>query len=248
MNIRIPLPKVLDSPESKLHPYPVQVAMQTQELLQGTLFFIVIQDYAAGAYVRQPGATNNLKLIMKQDGWPDDLCEQGWDLIGRYKQLLESWVFQNTLISMQSAWDLYVRRTGEFIIFAKDALSLPKLAAKDEKALKRIGNNGILKQVELLSLASGETFNLDLSTKEALKEMSLVRNLGIHNRWEVDEYYVRNSQTQNNSNWQKGEVRTFDQAELITWHGSLIKAINKTSIPIAKRFVDAPEYTGNNRV
>jgi hypothetical protein len=70
--------------------------------------------------------------------------------------------------------------------------------------------------------------------------MSLVRNLGLHNRWEIDAVYLKN--TCNPLNWQVGEVRLVRASELLTWRNALDQLLMGTWSPIAQLYVGAPEY------
>lgn len=72
-----------------------------------------------------------------------------------------------------------------------------------------------------------------------VKKMSYVRNLGLHNRWEIDAFYLRKTLT---SGWVLGEIREVSIAELRTWVSSLTKLLDETSIPIAKEYCSAPDY------
>ena len=72
-----------------------------------------------------------------------------------------------------------------------------------------------------------------------INEMSLVRNLGLHNRWEVDDFYLRKTSS---SIWELRDVRIIEIGELQSWAGSLSKLINETSLQIAIKYVGAPDY------
>jgi len=69
--------------------------------------------------------------------------------------------------------------------------------------------------------------------------MSLVRNLGMHNRWEVDDYYLQKSSA---SGWELKDVRIIEIAELRSWSASLSKLINETSFEISIKYVGAPDF------
>jgi hypothetical protein len=69
--------------------------------------------------------------------------------------------------------------------------------------------------------------------------MSYVRNLGLHNRWEVDAFYLRKTLT---AGWNVGEIRVVTIDELKTWVSSLTSLLTETSIPIAKKYFSAPDY------
>jgi hypothetical protein len=81
-----------------------------------------------------------------------------------------------------------------------------------------------------------------MDSVECVREMSLVRNIGLHNRWEVDEGYLK--QTNSTGLWAVGDIRTVESTELLRWHQDLMNVINATWPPIAERYVDAPAFTG----
>ena len=126
-------------------------------------------------------------------------------------------------------------------MFARGYISCTMLTKVDEKSLKNIGFKEITQQLELLEKASDLKFDLPDEILSSLAEMSLVRNLGLHNRWEVDSHY-KDKTRPGSTGWEIGEIRTFDKTELQIWHGSLIEVISKTSVPIAKKFCHAPPY------
>ena len=72
--------------------------------------------------------------------------------------------------------------------------------------------------------------------------MSLVRNISLHNRWEVDEGYLK--QTRSSGPWTAGDIRTVESPELLGWHKDLMEVINAIWPTIAERYVNAPDFTG----
>lgn len=106
-----------------------------------------------------------------------------------------------------------------------------------QKGLARIGFRPIRKQIEILEQCTGITFSLDANTLDLAEEMALVRNLGIHNRWEVNGFY--RSESKSSSQWSDGEIRVFDSTELQQWYKSLIDMTHATSFPIAKLYCSA---------
>ena len=98
-------------------------------------------------------------------------------------------------------------------------------------------------QTEILSKSTGIAFRFASETVDLAKEMSMVRNLGTHIRWEVDAYYRAN--TSSTRTWEVGELREFDAGELQKWHAALIDLINATSIEVAKVYRDVPDFDGH---
>ena len=149
-------------------------------------------------------------------------------------------MYQTALIAMSSQWDWYARNLGRFVEFARRYSTSPSLNAKQEKNLKRLGWLSINKQLEALSLGSGATFGIEEVHLENLREMSLVRNLGLHNRWEVDEDYIRLSKKTGSLG--NGNLRLVEVSELYAWHGSWVAAISETARSVGVRYPDVPRY------
>jgi hypothetical protein len=155
--------------------------------------------------------------------------------------VFEGFVFQNAIVSMQSHWDWYLRRLGAFILFTRQAVGDPPLPSKTNKELKRIGFANFADQIEILRESSGLPLLISIASVECVREMSLVRNISLHNRWEVDEGYLK--QTRSSGPWTVGDIRTVESPELLGWHKDLMEVINATWPPIAERYVNAPDFT-----
>ncbi len=236
---RVPLPKVVIQKDAKAHPFPCQIAFQTREYMQGVVFYFICADRAAGEFVRLPNGLNMLKAILLKDGMQEQDWESGWNYLEKYQKLFQGVVFQNVLIVIRSCWDWYVTKLAEFIIFARENTD-DALMGSNLKKLRKITNPGILEQISIVEQACKLDFRVSEKTKQHIKEMSLVRNLGLHNRWEVDQDYL--GKTFEYNRWQLGDIRTFDIPELKLWHGSLIDLISKTWKPMAIQYVSAPPY------
>ena len=239
MSIRIPLPTVTRQANSQGHPFPFQIAHQTLEFLQGMLFHAIVADTAAGEYVRQPGALEKLRVKMENEGLRSGEWENGWKLLDKYQPIFETWVFQSVLISMRSHWDWYIRRMGEFVLFSRKHVPCIALTKDGGKLLEKIGFKEITRQFEILEKSCDIKFVFPTDVLNSLKEMALVRNLGLHNRWEVDAFYKDRSSS---TGFGIGDIRVVNKKELMEWHRSLIKCINETAFPIAAKFVQAPGY------
>jgi hypothetical protein len=50
----------------KAHPYPFQTGYQTQELIQGAIFCLVVANGSCGAYIWQQDALDMLESQIKQ--------------------------------------------------------------------------------------------------------------------------------------------------------------------------------------
>jgi hypothetical protein len=236
---KIPLPLVTKTADAKAHPYPIQVSLQTQEFIQAVLFYAMFADSAAGAYVRLPNALNNIEKKLIEEGLGKREWERGWDYLQKYQAIFNNTIFQNVVILMRSHWDWYIRQIGEFINFARVHLALPPLNKKQQSDLNRIGWSEITRQLVILEESCGIRLSLSPQILFDINEMSLVRNLGLHNRWEVDDFYLRKTSS---SIWELRDVRIIEIGELQSWAGSLSKLLNETSLQIAIKYVAAPKY------
>jgi hypothetical protein len=239
MGIKIPLPSFTRLPGSKAHPFPAQVSIQTQEFIQGVLFYVMFADVAAGEYVRLPNALNNIQEKLIDEGMTQKIWDDGWNYLEKYKVIFENTVFQNTAIFMRSHWDWYIRQIGEFVEFARNHVASPTLSSKQKQQLSKIGWKEMTDQLSILEDSCGISFGISSAISSDIKEMALVRNLGMHNRWEVDQFYLNKTST---SGWTLKDVRLIDISELRSWGRSLSKLINETSFQIAVKFVSAPDY------
>ena len=76
---------------------------------------------------------------------------------------------------------------------------------------------------------------------QELVEMSLVRNLGLHNRWEVDERYM--ARTRRVGSAAIGELRIMSLDELQTWQSLISRVLIRSSSECAQIFKDAPDFS-----
>jgi hypothetical protein len=239
MGIKIPLPSVTKAPNAKAHHFPAQAAVQTYEFILGILFYAMLSDTASGAYFRLPNALTQMEANLLSEGLSKKEWDRGWNILQKYMSVFENTVFQNVLMLMRSHWDWYIRQIGGFVRFSRNYVSSPLLDKKQQKLLDNVDRKEIKEQLEILKMACGITFNIPATIMESIKELSLVRNLGMHNRWEVDDFYLSKTST---SGWKLGDLRLVEINELRTWASSLNKLIDETSIPIALKYVSAPDY------
>lgn len=238
MGIKISLPEMDTAALAGAHPYPLQIAKQTEAFIAASIWHVSFLDAAAGRYIRLPWGRWRVRRMFKVT---DSAWKRGLDSFLTYRQVFEKAVLQSVLISMKSHWDWLITKSAEFVLFARDHVPGPPLARKEISALQSIGHNRpISQQIALLSKATGMTLPLSRFTDDALREMILVRNLGIHNRWEVDHTYLNRSS--NSANWELGELRIISIDELEQWERSLITLIRDVSFPIAFQYGAAPAY------
>jgi hypothetical protein len=239
VSIKIPLPKVKSTPNAKAHPYPIQVAIQTMEFLQATILYASFMDIATGELIHMPGGMAKVEQIITDQLNAKDAYYEAWGFIEKYREVLGKTIFQSVLIAMNSHWDWYIRKLGEFITYAQAKSGKPILSVRDNKRLNGISLLPIIEQINVIETSSQIT--LDLSTQERvdLREMSLLRNLGLHNRWEVDQKYLNLT---NHRGFEVGDIRVFDKDELWLWHKILLRLVHDSSLKVAITFIQAPLY------
>lgn len=236
---RIPLPTATRTAEATAHSYPILIALQTQEFLQGALFYAAFADLAAGETVSRPGGVATVERRMAALGLSEGVSDQGWALIAKYKSVFEGVVFQSVLISLCSHWDWYVRRLMRFIAFSRRELAMSPLQKAVAKDLERADRLPIARQLEVIAKASGRDLQLTQGELDELLEMSLVRNLGLHNRWEADETYIERSLK---PGIPLGDLRLVAVGELHHWHSLLMRLLHRSSLECAQAFKSAPEF------
>ena len=236
---RIPLPTVSRRPDGKAHPFPIQISLQAREFIQGALFHAAFADIAAGEFVRLPDGVSRVELIMRGRGLAQGVSEEGWQLMRKYQDIFAGTVYQSVLITLNSHWDWYIRKLSEFIRFARSSVGGPALSNADEKRLARADRLPLGEQLEIMELVVGITLPLLADERQELREMALVRNLGLHNRWEIDPQYLRETKRKG---LQVGELCLVGIGELQSWHSLLIKLLSSSGLECAKRFNAAPDY------
>ncbi|MCZ6834428.1 MAG: hypothetical protein O7G85_01510 [Planctomycetota bacterium] len=238
--MRIPLPFVCREPNDKTHPFPVQIALQTQEFMQASIYHIAFMDIATGQRIRLPNGLAEVEQELFDGGLEKIHNDEAWALLQKYQSIFSRFVYQNVLILLRSHWDWYIDKLAAFTQHGNTEIGGPTLSNNAQKNLERLGFAAIRRQIEILEQCTGLTFQFDASTIDHAEEMALVRNLGIHNRWEVNYHY--RSKSIFATRWSEGELRVFDATELEQWHISLINMIHNTSFPIAKLYCSASDY------
>ncbi len=113
------------------------------------------------------------------------------------------------------------------------------LGKSEETRLARFSSLPIGEQLETIEIAAGIKLALNEEEKSELVEMTLVRNLGLHNRWEIDKRYLERTMK---GGYQLGELRIIEVGELNRWHQAFINVINAVSTEVALVFVRANDY------
>ncbi len=238
MAVKIPLPPIRPRPDAAAHGYPFQIAIQTLEFLQATLLHASFADIAAGQAVRSPGGLEKIQRQYIDSIGSKATYDEAWSYLTKYRQVFERTALQSVLIALNSHWDWYIRKLGEFVLFARAEAAITS-SALEEKSIRRLGVLPLLDQIDVLENSLGVSLPFSESERLELEEMSLVRNLGLHSRWEVDDKYM--SQTPRRG-LRSGELRIVEVAELHKWHELLIRLINSSCSGIARVYRNASIY------
>lgn len=237
---RVPLPPYRRTEASTAHPFPFQIATRALELLQGATFYPAFVDLAVGLY--RDSSADSI-LLLREQFLANGMSEEDWILsincMAKYIEYLPSPIHQAALVVSVSHWDWYVGKLGKFIHFARTYVISPPLSSAKERTLSSISLSPLEEQLSVLQAASGNKFSFAASHIQELKEMVLVRNLGVHSQWEVTSYYLKSTLSQG---WSLGDVRDFEMSELLRWREGLYALINESSKHFAKMYVEAPDF------
>lgn len=239
MGTIIPLLEMSQKDDAMAHKYPFQISLQTMEFLQASIFYAAFTDIATSEYIRIDGKMEEIENIFTDQLYSKQTYDECWGFLQKYFEIFKKGAFQNVIVSLNSHWDWYIRNLSAFIRFSREHVDSPELTTKQTKEFGRIGNNSIAHQLETLATVTGIEFEIDPNDIENLKEMSRVRNLGLHNRWEVDEKYLELSE---GTEIELGEIRFVEIDELNLWYGSLINILGETCRKVALKYVEAPSY------
>lgn len=229
-------------PGAKAHPYPIQIWLQAARLIQGSVFYSAFVDAAVGEFVHDnpQDAYQRIEDLFLNQGMEKETVDLSWDCLMDYMKLFPSPVFQYSLYSMVIHWDWFISKLGGFVRFARQHDSIPPISNKQTNKLQKLGWENSDDQLGLLTAATGQNFNIDNTKLDSFKEMLLVRNLGMHNEWEVDQFYLDRTRTQG---WKLGQLRTLTSTDLYNWQAALLHIMNELATEVAKRYVAIPNYT-----
>lgn len=225
-------------PNSRRHLYPLKIALRAQRLIQGSLFYDVLVDTAAGQYVRLvPDAEKSIKnILINKDGWNEETYKTSWECFDYYIKEFQNPIYQHAVYSMISHWDWFISNLGKFIYFAEKSRSPEKQVTKD---LLRINFKPFTDQIKIVNRETGISYIIDGDTLNLIKELHLVRNLGMHSQWEIDEIYLRETIT---NGLVVGQKREFDIQELTKWHTALLQIIDVLASTVAVHYANVPPY------
>jgi hypothetical protein len=222
------------------HLYPRKIALRAQRLIQGTIFYNVLADTTIGLYFNEvPDAVTKVKGLLIKAGLSEDNFELSWSCFEEYIIEFKNPIFHHAIYSIISHWDWYISNLGRFIYFAKKHNSPD---GKINQDLLKLNTKPFAKQIEIIERQTEIVFTIKGESLDLVEEMHLVRNLGLHNQWEVDSTYLKHTKLKNVP---IGEKRLIDTAELERWNAAFLELILETSSRISSFYVNIPDYNGN---
>ncbi|HMD87842.1 MAG TPA: hypothetical protein VKF38_01645 [Anaerolineaceae bacterium] len=220
------------------HLYPLKIALRAQKLIQGSLFYDIFVDAATWQYVvTVPNAERTImSYLINSAGWSEETYEISWACFKDYWKEFQNPIHQHAVYSMISHWDWFISNLGKFIDFAEKSFSPDK---QTDKNLLKLNLMSFTKQIEIVKKETGISLPVDDDTLDLIEEMNLVRNLGMHNEWEVDETYLKKTKT---NRFKPGDKRVFDIPELTKWHSAFLQLIGALATEIAVNYAQVPKY------
>lgn len=220
------------------HLYPLKIALRAQRLIQGSLFYDVFVDTATGQYVRTvPDPERTIKdILISNAEWSEETYETSWGCFVDYLKEFQSPIHHHAVYSMVSHWDWFILNLGKFIGFAEKSISPEKRTDKD---LDKLNSRPFKDQIKIVKNTTGISLDIDDNTLDLVEEMHLVRNLGMHNEWEVDDKYLEKTKT---DRFKSGDKRIFEISELTKWHFAYRQLIGVLASEIAVRYAHVPKY------
>ncbi len=241
MHIKIPLPPFDAVLGAGAHPYPYQIAQQTQEFIRASVWYDGTTKVATNLFLRGPWKLWRMRQIRREFTVTDSAWNNAFKAFQKYPDVFRSSVLQTGLISLKSHWDWYITKSAEFVKFAAVQTQSGRIDAAMQTKLEGLGENRSIEgQVQILCDVAQIKIDFSRADRDAVRELRLVRNLGLHNRWEVNDRYMRDSA--NSSLWELGDLRTLSIDEVENWAGVITKLTTNIGIELAVKFRKAPPY------
>lgn len=223
---KVPLPDIPND-LNDVRPYPMQIAKQTEEYIRATWFNIFLSDAMAELYTESNPEKwkEDVFSRLQKKGIEKAAIQPGWDSLVNYMEFFRHANAHSAVIALCSHWDWFIRNLRDHIT--------EFLASKNRSSnsnLKNIGKKSILEQIQTIETSlSLEGSTIKDADKKILKLASDTRNIGIHNRWEVDEKYLESYP----DTWKLGEIRLINSSELKKWGETFIHCIGVIAYDVA---------------
>jgi len=221
------------------HPYPLRIGTETVERLQAAISHLSLIDFATDDYMRGREPIEKFHRYLTSENVDEDEWQTSWRCMSKHSDSLRPWVLQQAIIALRTQWDWYVSRLAEFLCFARGHVAGPAMSNGMEGKLARLGWAPMSDQLKCMQDAVGRQLELTESDRELVAEMSLVRNLVLHNRGEVDRHYLKHTKQ---TSWRVGQSRTVEWKEAARWHVALTRSVTATNPAVSEVYASAPSY------
>lgn len=223
------------------HSYPIRTYVDADSTIQAYMDYMDGLGFSRRAITAQPGG---LEMVLETNGWSAERIEKSVAIQKRIAPLLRGFTLQNNIFIMAFQWDWFIYRIGRFALWGLEQENSPLLLKGLRKDLQRITALAVLKQVAHLELACDLKDTVTAAAMEDIEELGLMRNIGAHNRWEVDEKYMDKTKTVGPTGpWKIGEYRVYGDAEWLKLNVSMRRdGTWKIAEAIAVRFKDLGDF------
>ena len=192
---------------SGAHPYPARLAQTARQLLLEQQLSWATQWGCRELVESDPVLRTRLRTE-RLSGLQADLFVDDWIAQSEFSVLIPVWLGQAAIVTFSSTWDWYVRRLAHFC--CESLLE----EGNTWKPLRRVP---LREEIAWLDKACGGT--APAAAVSDVCECTLVRNLGVHNAWAVDEDYLRRSP--NASRFVVDDIRLATHTEILGWMNAL---------------------------
>lgn len=201
------------------HPYPIRTYVDADSTIQAYMDYMDGLGFARKEITSRPGG---LETVLEANGWSRERIEKSVAIQKRIGPLLRGFTLQNNIFVMAFQWDWFIYRIGRFVLWALAQEGRSELSAGLRHDLERLSFLEVSRQISRLELACGLSGTVNPRAIEDIQELHLMRNIGAHNRWEVDEKYLEMTKTVGpDGPWRIGEYRVYGDEEWLRLNLSL---------------------------
>ena len=222
------------------HPYPHRLAQYVREMILAQYTYHRAKIAAMQALEKCPDGLKQLQIELKvglDGGLREDVFRDHWQFEQRFQGMRRVWDNQAIVVLWSSAWDWFIRQLIEFVTKAE-------LARGREVKYQKIVYAPFKEQIAWLDRLCNSSIPGQQSL-DAVDEMICVRNLGLHNAWEVDRKYLHQHR---GGSFQLGQIRAVKSDELLNWQRGILAVLDHYASAVAKRFSDALELGSGGEI
>jgi hypothetical protein len=235
------IPMYIRASSGSVHPFPINLEMTTRRKVQGIFMYFTIVDNASHLFFKpdNPNALNLLIERLNQIGVSTKTFDSSWQDFVIYMESKPSTTVQQAIFNIEFAWDRFISEIKHFMIRGNEILNIT-LPDKEKRILKRLDKYS---QREIIDYINKNIEVTNITEREivSITELCLLRNLGVHKDWVIDNDYSKKTTTQ----YKKiGELRDVDFSEFQIYFSDWMNILGKISRPISEFYKDVhdPEF------